>query len=318
MEKGKMIKCAQCGTELADNAIFSSNCGEKLIKNKTCPGCGAVCDKSVKFCSQCGFNFTAAAQAAPQPAAAPAPQPAPAKPDAETVSGFDLEKVAADQAKGIVFAGATLIKYPENLSDTSYQCPAGITKIGENAFRSCDNLRSVSLPDTIVELEKSAFMFCSRLTTINLPEGITKIGSECFWHCVSLKSIKLPNSLETLSEEMFKGCTGLTSLAIPGGIIAIPESLCSGCTNLTHVSMPPEIDQIGSRAFEATGLTSVKIPKGFTQIPVYYFGGPFDNCNKLKTVYIHKESVLDKESIKRLLPKRTIFNQVEIAYYRED
>ena len=62
-----MIKCNKCNAKLADNAVFCSNCGEKLVKNKTCPECQAICDNSVKFCSQCGFNFTAASKTQPQP-----------------------------------------------------------------------------------------------------------------------------------------------------------------------------------------------------------------------------------------------------------
>lgn len=49
--------CKFCGSELVDDAIFCSNCGEKISKDlppKFCVGCGAELDDDSVFCSNCG------------------------------------------------------------------------------------------------------------------------------------------------------------------------------------------------------------------------------------------------------------------------
>ena len=310
-----MIKCNKCNAELADNAVFCSNCGEKLLKNKTCPGCNAICENSVKFCSQCGFNFSAPAVTEVAAASQDSVEAETVSvAESDTVSGVDQNKIAIDQAKGIVFQGTTLVKYPEKLSDFTYEVPMGITKIGKGAFRWCDNLRKVILPDTVNELEEDAFYHCEKLTSVNLSDAIKKIGKACFAGCSSLENVTLPQNLENLESQTFVNCSALTSITIPVGIITIPEETFYGCKNLTEVIMHPDIDSIGSGAFARTALKSVKIPKGVKRVP-YIADSPFADCDKMTTVYIHKQSVLDKDSIKRLLPKRSIFNQVSIEYY---
>ena len=80
------MKCSNCGTEIADNAVFCPSCGAKQAKQPqnrpVCRSCGAPLKAGAQFCPACGAKVEAA-QAAPQ-----APQPAPhtAQPAAEPAS----------------------------------------------------------------------------------------------------------------------------------------------------------------------------------------------------------------------------------------
>ena len=69
------MKCSNCGTEIADNAVFCPSCGAKQAKQPqnrpVCRSCGAPLKAGAQFCPACGAKVEAA-QAAPQ-----APQPAP-------------------------------------------------------------------------------------------------------------------------------------------------------------------------------------------------------------------------------------------------
>lgn len=54
------LKCPKCGAEIAENAKFCLECGEKIQKPDsdmiTCPGCGKLVKKA-KFCFECGYKF---------------------------------------------------------------------------------------------------------------------------------------------------------------------------------------------------------------------------------------------------------------------
>ena len=69
--------------------------------------------------------------------------------------------------------------------------PNTITEIGDNAFARCESLREIALPDSIEELGFGSFEGCKSLISIDLPDALTEIPSSCFEWCTSLESIKM-------------------------------------------------------------------------------------------------------------------------------
>ena len=55
-----------------------------------------------------------------------------------------------------------------------------VTEIGSYAFAYCDNLETVTLPDTIKVIDEGAFFFCESLITIEIPENVVRIGEYAF------------------------------------------------------------------------------------------------------------------------------------------
>ena len=45
--------CRKCGSEMAEDAVFCTECGEK-IERLQCPHCGAAADEDDVFCTACG------------------------------------------------------------------------------------------------------------------------------------------------------------------------------------------------------------------------------------------------------------------------
>ena len=89
-----------------------------------------------------------------------------------------------------------------------------VTEIGNSAFRTCDRLRSVELPEGITRIENGTFEGCVRLQTIELPESITSIGDGAFSTCVKLSSVILPERVNSLGNAAFGNCASLHSIII--------------------------------------------------------------------------------------------------------
>ena len=90
----------------------------------------------------------------------------------------------------------------------------GVISIGDYAFFNCNNMVSISIPNTIERIGTGAFANCSKLSGIELPEKLSSIERLTFWRCDSLKSILIPDNITTIKEYAFVGCSSLKSIEI--------------------------------------------------------------------------------------------------------
>ena len=74
------------------------------------------------------------------------------------------------------------LSLPSLVSDGETQYT--LVSIGESAFYSCDNLTSVTIPNSVSSIEKSAFYSCTSLTSVTIPNSVQKIGSHALSHCI--------------------------------------------------------------------------------------------------------------------------------------
>jgi hypothetical protein len=63
-----------------------------------------------------------------------------------------------------------------------------VTGIVDDAFRACDSLTSIVIPEGVTSIGDRAFLHCSSLTSITIPESVTRIGESAF-SCSHLTSI---------------------------------------------------------------------------------------------------------------------------------
>lgn len=105
---------------------------------------------------------------------------------------------------------AELVAFPGN--KTECHVPEGVTKIRNNAFRQCKNLKEVTLPQTLTTIGESAFCTCYALNGISLPESLTSIGEFAFMGCTRITEITLPSSLASIGLGAFVACSNLTDV----------------------------------------------------------------------------------------------------------
>ena len=86
---------------------------------------------------------------------------------------------------------------------------AGVTSIGFGAFSECVSLRSITIPQGVTRIEKETFFLCQSLLNITIPSGVTHIGEEAFYNCLSLQSIIIPSSVTGIDSEAFNACYNL-------------------------------------------------------------------------------------------------------------
>ncbi|WP_034097314.1 leucine-rich repeat domain-containing protein [Flavobacterium psychrophilum] len=157
-------------------------------------------------------------------------------------------------ARNANFTGAAEI--PETVAYNSENY--AVTAIGESAFEHCNNLTSVTIPNSVTTIGEASFFCCTGLISVTIPNSVTTIENSAFDRCKGLTSITIPNSVTSIGEDTFAGCSGLTSVTIPNSVTAIGNSAFYDCSGLTSVTIPNSVTAIGNYAFvNCSSLTTV-------------------------------------------------------------
>ena len=124
-----------------------------------------------------------------------------------------------------------------------------VTSIESGAFRGCDTIVSVEMPDTINYMGAYAFESCSNLKTVKLSRNLTSIGESSFSGCIQLESIELPAGITSIGYYAFEDCTSLKSINFPEGLNKIDSYAFMFCYQLADVVIPDTVEEIGDWAF---------------------------------------------------------------------
>ena len=94
----------------------------------------------------------------------------------------------------------------KNCTNLSEVVAEGLQIIGDNSFRSCENLAYFHIPNGVTEIQEEAFSGCESLSEITIPDSVTEIGESAFSWCESLSSITLGKGLKKLCRYSFSQC----------------------------------------------------------------------------------------------------------------
>ena len=212
-----------------------------------------------------------------------------------------------------------LLNYPNCNTDLAeYDVPDSVEIINTAAFR-LSSLKKVTLGSALKEVGDLSFER-AKIESIIFPDSVEYIGYEAFYDCDDLTEVKFGSGLKQIGYQAFLSCSWLGEIYIPANVYEIEYRAFAYCRNLqcvmvdenninySHVdgvlfnkeqnklilyplgktattySIPETVKEIGSCAFEGSGLTSVLIPDGVTDVGKY----AFKYCENLLSVVIPK------------------------------
>jgi len=175
-----------------------------------------------------------------------------------------------------------------------------LTTIPEEAFKECETLVGITIPNTVTSIGEKAFDGCNNLTSVTIPNTVTYIGAYAFYEIpwldkwldnqpdgllyigkVAYKykgtmpsntSITLLDGTKSIASRAFYQCTNLVSITIPDSVTSIGDDAFVACINLTSITIPASVTSIGFQAFFGCDkLTSVTFASG-SDITYYNFG----------------------------------------------
>ncbi|MBR4752212.1 MAG: leucine-rich repeat protein [Thermoguttaceae bacterium] len=168
-----------------------------------------------------------------------------------------------------------LIAYPTGREEEEYTIPAGVTSIGDGAFRDCQYLETLVIPTSVKIFRATAFDGCPFLTTIKVAEDNPEYCSVdgVLFHKKQKKLIvypagkreeeyTIPAGVTSIGNVAFRECGTLKTLVIPTGVISIGDNAFEGCTFLKSIVIPTSVEYIGKESFEGCVSLVLHAPEG--------------------------------------------------------
>ena len=131
----------------------------------------------------------------------------------------------------------------------SLAVPDSVTVIGDDAFKNCESLQSLSLGSSLRTIGGYAFSECKSLTSVVIPDSVRIIDDSAFSYCSALSSLKLGSSVSTIGDGAFSNCPALTSVDFPDSVIRIYDIAFKYDNAIRHVSFGSGLDLIIDDSF---------------------------------------------------------------------
>lgn len=195
-----------------------------------------------------------------------------------------------------------------------------VKSIGDNAFKDCIGITSITIPDSVTSIGYEAFSGCTNLESIyytgdiaswckisglnnlltslrtlyingnkiegnlNIPNNVTSIGSYSFSFCDKLTGITIPDSVTSIGTDAFRDCTRLVNITIGDSVSNIDSS--AFLNTAWYDNQPDGLVYAGKVAYKYKGTmpenTSITLKRDTISIN----NSTFVNCNGLKSIMI--------------------------------
>ena len=167
--------------------------------------------------------------------------------------------------------------YYNIVSEANKTCEVtcGIDKSGEGSaagispdWLATDYAGVVNIPSSangyrVIGIGERAFMCCQNLTSVTFPNSVTYIGSYAFRGRCGLTSFEIPSSVTRIEDYAFVYSWDLTSLTIPNSVTYIGEHAFADCQNLNSITSEiKNVFETGDDAFYGCENATLYVPRG--------------------------------------------------------
>ena len=155
-----------------------------------------------------------------------------------------------------------------------------VTTIQEyGAFSECNNMTSVTFPNTITSITNVIFSNCANLEWISIPESLTQFGGygnpACWDGCHKLTTISVAEG-----NPNYASVDGVLYNRDISTIIQCPMG------KIGNITFPSTLKTVASTSFSFSKLSEINIPEGVTTIEASAFYG----CSENTTIRIPKSA----------------------------
>lgn len=143
--------------------------------------------------------------------------------------------------------------FKKNLDVKNIVVSSGITSIGAFTFPNCDNLETISLPNTITKIGRNALVGTSDglveqqlvtgLVELNLSDSVTEIGQFAFAN-TRIETLTIPKSITTVGDYAFQSCINLETVRYEGALIG--GFMFVRCPKLKNITLAKTVKIISS------------------------------------------------------------------------
>ena len=176
----------------------------------------------------------------------------------------NLQVETVEIPEGVQYIKPGAFAYCVNLRNI--KLPNSLRKIGERcysddenaifykknyigAFEHCD-FEKIDLPNKLEFLGDNSFKFCLNLKSVTIPNSVKIIGRYCFSFCKNMYRVVLPNKLKSIQNGTFYKCLSLSKITLPESIKSIKHYAFGECSSLSEVKTSNDITFIGIGAFK--------------------------------------------------------------------
>ena len=198
-----------------------------------------------------------------------------------------------DSIPAEVVCGRTMRElYPQDYAHmTDVILEEGITELPVGFFDGCDNVESLTLPESLetlgyddlptkirasLDYGTDGFMVYQGwilgydndgASTLTLPQNAIGIGTRAFAEFWDLETVTIPNTVKRIGREAFFECTFLDDVTIPDSVVTVAHGAFENCSYMQTLSVGSGVRKVADRAFaRCASLQAVSFAHGLESV----------------------------------------------------